>query len=70
MFYISLYYLLPSSILGTSPKKGFQKVRIEKNAPKASKRLQNFLRPKKILDFAELIFAFGNKYIAEFNIAI
>ena len=73
MFYTSFCYLLPSSTLGTSPKKDFQRERIEKFAPKAWKRLQNlFFKTKKILDFAEFIFEFGDKwlYIAEFNIAI
>ena len=49
MFHTSIYYLLLSSTLGTSPKKCFQKVRIKKLAPRASKMLQNFfLRLKKL----------------------
>ena len=55
--YTSFYYLLPSSTLGTSPKKGFQKVRIEKFAPKASKRLQNvFFTTKRNFRFCGIYF--------------
>ena len=42
MFYTSFYYLLPSSTLGTSPKKGFQKVQIEKFAQQSVKKAAEF----------------------------